>query len=116
MLQAASQGREHAEDPAAGLEPGRRPQTGAEWAALYEVELAEMKRVLAAQDVSLPASRFQDNDAELMRFAISGGILQVAVQACRAAQPLSCIAAGVLMAMAQLHAGLHPAWCPLHVM
>lgn len=65
---------------AAGMEPGRRPQTGSEWAGLYEIELAEMKRVLAAQDVSLPGSRFQENDAELMRFAIAAGILQASLQ------------------------------------
>lgn len=75
-LRAASQGRDNSEDPAAGVD--RRPQTGADWASLYAIELEEMKRVLAAQDVHLPASRFDgNNDAELMRFAIAGGLLQV---------------------------------------
>ena len=75
-LRAASQGREDAADLAAGL--AVRPQTGAAWASLYEIELQEMKRVLAAQSVTLHSSRFEgDADAELMRFAIAGGILQV---------------------------------------
>lgn len=41
------------------------------------VELAELKRVLAVQMAKLPESRFDDTDAELMRFAIAAGILQV---------------------------------------
>ncbi|KAK9809766.1 hypothetical protein WJX73_004329 [Symbiochloris irregularis] len=72
----AAQGQD-SDDPASGLDASRRPQTGAAWATLYRVEIEEMKRVLAAQDVTLPAARFDpDNDAELMRFAIAGGILQ----------------------------------------
>ena len=75
-LRAASQGQDGS-DPAAGLDASRRPQTGAAWAALYRVEIEEMKRVLAAQDITLPTARFDpENDAELMRFAIAGGILQ----------------------------------------
>ena len=45
--------------------------------AVRSVELAELKRVLATQMAKLPEARFDDSDAELMRFAIAAGILQV---------------------------------------
>ena len=53
------------------------PRLAAESAALYKVELAEMKRILDAQGTKLPSERFDDTNAELLRFAASAGLLQV---------------------------------------
>ena len=54
----------------------QRPEP--QMALVRSVELAELKRVLTTQMAKLPESRFDDSDAELMRFAIAAGILQVA--------------------------------------
>ena len=51
-------------------------------ALVCSVELAELKRVLTTQMAKLPESRFDDSDAELMRFAIAAGILQVGCRHC----------------------------------
>lgn len=53
------------------------PRLAAESASLYKVELAEMKRILDSQSVKLPAERFDDTNAELLRFAAAAGLLQV---------------------------------------
>lgn len=54
-----------------------QPRLAAEAAALYKVELAEMKRILDSQGAKLPADRFDDTHAELLRFSTSAGLLQV---------------------------------------
>ena len=57
--------------------PRAQPRLAVEAAQLYHVELAEMQRILAAQGVKLPAERFDETNAELLRFAASAGLLQV---------------------------------------
>lgn len=66
-----------APSPSARPMPRVQPRLSAEAAALHKVELAEMKRILQAQNVRLPAERFDDTNAELLRFATSAGLLQV---------------------------------------
>lgn len=53
------------------------PRLASEGAALYKIELAEMKRILDDQGIKLPAERFDDTNAELLRFAAAAGLLQV---------------------------------------
>ena len=53
------------------------PKLAVESAAMHKVELAEMKRILDSQGVKLPVERFDDTNAELLRFAASAGLLQV---------------------------------------
>lgn len=55
------------------------PRLAAESAAMFKVELAEMKRILDSQGAKLPAERFDDTNAELLRFAASAGLLQVLI-------------------------------------
>ena len=57
--------------------PRPAPRLAAESAASFKVELAEMQRILDEQGVKLPADRFDDSHAELLRFAASAGLLQV---------------------------------------
>ena len=57
--------------------PRPPPRLAAESAASFKVELAEMKRILDEQGTKLPADRFDDSNAELLRFAASAGLLQV---------------------------------------
>lgn len=57
--------------------PRPPPRLAAESAALFKVELTEMKRILDSQGVKLPAERFDDTNAELMRFAASAGLMEV---------------------------------------
>lgn len=57
--------------------PRPPPRLASESAASFKVELAEMKRILDEQGVKLPADRFDDSNAELLRFAASAGLLQV---------------------------------------
>ena len=63
--------------PSSRPPPRAQPRLAAEAAQLYQVELAEMQRILGAQDVKLPAERFDETNAELLRFAASAGLLQV---------------------------------------
>ena len=79
------------------------PKLAADVAAIFKLELAEMRRILDAQAVRLPPDRFDDTNAELLRFASACGLLQVTLmqQIChlrckgrRAEQPFSGILPG----------------------
>lgn len=60
--------------------PRQPPRLAAESANSFKVELTEMKRILDEQGTKLPADRFDDSNAELLRFAASAGLLQVRCQ------------------------------------
>lgn len=54
-------------------------QSASVLARAYPVELAEMKMILKAAGVRLPPNRFDDKDAELMRYAAAAGLGKVRV-------------------------------------
>lgn len=61
--------------------PGRfksaLPRLAAEIAKSYKVELNEMRRILQEHHPKLPPERFDETNAELLRFAASAGLLEV---------------------------------------
>ena len=67
--------------------PRPPPRLAAESAASFKVELAEMKRILDEQGTKLPADRFDESNAELLRFAASAGLLQVRMIRLTASRP-----------------------------
>lgn len=56
------------------------PRLASESAAQFKIELAEMKRILDSQGAKLPPERFDETNAELLRFAMSAGLLQVCLK------------------------------------
>jgi hypothetical protein len=54
--------------------PQKPPECAAEWAVVYRPEMLEMRRMLRECGVELPSPRFDDTDAELMRFAVACGL------------------------------------------
>lgn len=54
--------------------PPKAPETSSEWAREFSVEIKEMRRILEECEVQLPSPRF-DDDAELLRYAKSCGLL-----------------------------------------
>lgn len=75
----AARRRQRSRDSAAAMQPLPLPEgmgDAAAAAAAYRAEMAEMRALLAAHDVALPASRFDDTDAELFRFAATMGLLK----------------------------------------
>lgn len=64
-------------------EPAKPPETAAEWAAVYSAEMKEMRRMLVECGIDLSAPRWDDTNAELMRFATSCGLRQAETAAAR---------------------------------
>ncbi|KAK9818202.1 hypothetical protein WJX72_008762 [[Myrmecia] bisecta] len=54
----------------------RPPTTMADWAGVYALEMGEMRRSLAAEKVRLPGNRFDNTNAEMMRFAQACGLME----------------------------------------
>jgi hypothetical protein len=75
----AAKRRQRSRDSAAAMQPLPLPEgmgDAATAAAAFRPEMAEMRALLAAHDVALPASRFDNTDAELFRFAATMGLLK----------------------------------------
>ncbi|EFN59997.1 hypothetical protein CHLNCDRAFT_133154 [Chlorella variabilis] len=71
--------------PAAEWAAAGHPQTGAEWGAVYGVEVQEMGRMLQENEVELPGDRFDATNAELLRFAKACNLLTAKTPEQRAA-------------------------------
>jgi len=64
-------------------DPDKPPETAAEWAAVFSVEMSEMKRMLTECGIELAPPRWDDTNAELMRFAEACGLKEAETPADR---------------------------------
>ncbi|KAL4529946.1 hypothetical protein Ndes2437B_g08523 [Nannochloris sp. 'desiccata'] len=55
-------------------DPDKPPETAAEWAAVFSVEMSEMRRMLTECGIGLAPPRWDETNAELMRFAEACGL------------------------------------------
>jgi CRAL/TRIO domain len=55
-------------------DPDKPPETAAEWAAVFSVEMSEMRRMLNECGIELAPPRWDETNAELMRFAETCGL------------------------------------------
>ena len=64
-------------------DPATPPQTAADWAAVYFTEINEMKRMLEECGIELLPPRWDETNAELMRFATACGLQKAETAAAR---------------------------------
>jgi hypothetical protein len=65
--------------------PDKPPETAAEWAAVFSIEMGEMRRMIIECGVDLHPPRWDETNAELMRFADACGLKEAETPAARGA-------------------------------
>jgi len=66
-------------------DPDKPPETAAEWAAVFSVEMSEMRRMITECGIELAPPRWDETNAELMRFAEACGLKEAETPAARGA-------------------------------
>jgi hypothetical protein len=64
-------------------DPDKPPETAAEWAVVFSIEMGEMRRMLTECGIELAPPRWDETNAELMRFAEACGLKEAETPADR---------------------------------